>query len=448
MDILEPIIYSDVRSLLLILDDSLLTTSKSIKMNSKLLALVVLVFPLFMYSQSPTVSSTTYSFESQIQNWQNEHLVPAVGVGIIENGEIKLSKVYFANTEDTKNTQDFVFTIASLTKPFFATAALKLINANLLKLDEPLHVYNVREDIGDTKRHRMLTARHILSHQTGFPNWSNMTPSKKLTFYFDPGERHTYSGEGYEYLREVLDRKLKSNINTYCDSLLYSPLQMKNSRIESAAGGMQTTIQDYTRFCQHVLQGAGLSNELFQEMVTPQISVKEGLDFGIGWELATDLTNGAYAIMHSGSEPGYKTFAVLYPKSKSGVIVFTTGDNGNFIYENIIRSHSSLGGEVFDRVYKKYTPKQVIQKSIQQLKVHEGKYEISKGFVVEVFLKDNQLKGKIPGNPIVTLYPQSNDEFVIDETLSFKFLPKNTEKSKELHIYNFGIDSYVGKRID
>ena len=416
-------------------------------MNRIFFILALLTLPLLIYSQNAKPPSSLYSFENQILDWQKKHEVPTVGVGIIENGEITLSKVYFMTKNNPNNTQDFVFTIASLTKPLFATAVLKLINSNALDLDEPLYKYKAREDIGDSKRHRMLTARHILSHQTGFPNWSSATPSKKLTFYFDPGERHTYSGEGYEYLREVLDRKLKSNINTYCDSLLFGPLGMKNSKIESAAGGMQTTIADYSRFCQHVLQGAGLSNRLFQEMVTPQTHVKEGLDYGIGWELATNLANGEYAIIHSGSEPGFKTFAVLFPKSKNGVIVFTTGDNGNFIYENIIRSYSSLGAEVFDRVYKKYIPKQIVQKTMQELRQHEGKYEIMPGFIVDVFIENDQLKGKIPGNPIFTLYAQSNGHYALDQSMSFKFISGKDSTTSELHVYQFGINSYLGKKL-
>jgi hypothetical protein len=42
----------------------------------------------------------------------------------------------------------------------------------------------------------------------------------------------------------------------------------------NAAGGLLTTIEDYCKFAVDVLRGAGLSKQLFNEMIRPQVNIK------------------------------------------------------------------------------------------------------------------------------------------------------------------------------
>ncbi|MEO1171683.1 MAG: hypothetical protein AAFX94_06485 [Myxococcota bacterium] len=42
-----------------------------------------------------------------------------------------------------------------------------------------------------------MTARHVLTHSSGLPNWRYLTEDKKLTFLHPPGQRFEYSGEGF-----------------------------------------------------------------------------------------------------------------------------------------------------------------------------------------------------------------------------------------------------------
>ena len=56
---------------------------------------------------------------------------------------------------------------------------------------------------------RTVTARHILSHSSGFPNWRSGVASKpapELVPAFSPGTRFQYSGEAFFYLQRVLER--------------------------------------------------------------------------------------------------------------------------------------------------------------------------------------------------------------------------------------------------
>ena len=51
-----------------------------------------------------------------------------------------------------------------------------------------------------------MTARHVLTHRTGFPNWRSMNEDGKLNLRFAPGTAYNYSGEGFEYLKMVVEK--------------------------------------------------------------------------------------------------------------------------------------------------------------------------------------------------------------------------------------------------
>ena len=72
-----------------------------------------------------------------------------------------------------------------------------------LDLDRPLYKYYPYPDIAHDERYKQITARMVLSHQAGFPNWRE-DDGGQLKIHFEPGTDYRYSGEGYQYLALVL----------------------------------------------------------------------------------------------------------------------------------------------------------------------------------------------------------------------------------------------------
>jgi CubicO group peptidase (beta-lactamase class C family) len=101
-------------------------------------------------------------------------------------------------------TASTIFEAASLSKPVFAYAVLRLVAHGTLDLDRPLDSYLPSPyPIGDP-RASAITARHVLSHTSGLPNWRHAA-SESLSLAFAPGTQYLYSGEGYYFLQTVVE---------------------------------------------------------------------------------------------------------------------------------------------------------------------------------------------------------------------------------------------------
>jgi len=77
----------------------------------------------------------------------------------------------------------------------FGLLTLKLINNGDWSLDAPIYQYWIDPEVKNDYRRKILTTRHILSHQTGFPNWKwiDEGSQNKFTFHFDLGTRYNGS---------------------------------------------------------------------------------------------------------------------------------------------------------------------------------------------------------------------------------------------------------------
>jgi CubicO group peptidase (beta-lactamase class C family) len=334
-------------------------------------AAVVFLLALSLDAAPPAVAQVNQpaaaAADGQIQKLLAENKIPALGLGVIENGKLVRTKVFGELKKGKAAPVNTIFNVASLTKPVVAMLALKLASAGKLSLDEPLAKYWIDPDIKTDARHKKLTARPVLSHQTGFANWRWLNESKKLEFAFEPGTKYQYSGEGFEYLRKALENKFKKPLEKLADELIFKPLEMRDTRFvwdanvsearfavghdkegnaykiskgtqANAADDLLTTVEDYGKFLVSVMNGDGLSKEIFNEMIRHQVKTKENKYFGLGWEIY-DLGAGEYALSHGGSDEGVKTLVFLLPKSRQGLIIFTNGDNGTNVYLTLINEY-------------------------------------------------------------------------------------------------------------
>ena len=139
--------------------------------------------------------------------------VPGLSLAIINDGKVVYHTVKgYANVGEKRLVNDkTIFEGASLSKPLFAYTIMFLVEEGKLDLDKPLHEYLDYHYHGIDKadeRYKQITARMVLSHTTGFPNWR---PDYDLIIHFDPGTNFGYSGEGYIFLERVIQSILNTD---------------------------------------------------------------------------------------------------------------------------------------------------------------------------------------------------------------------------------------------
>lgn len=432
--------------------------------------LLLFVFQILLINSSVQAQlKTNVDFEQKIPLLMAENNVPAVGIGIIEGGEITYIKVFGELKEGISAPDNTIFNVASITKPFVAMLTLKLVESGEWDLDEPLFYYWIDPDITNNPYHKILTTRHILTHQSGFLNWRKQHPSKKLTFEFEPGIGYQYSGEGFVYLAHALEKKFNKSLVELADSILFNPLGMKDSRLYwdknmdesrfaywhnsegnlhkpstsrdrdiNAASSMLTTVEDFCKFEIDVINGAGLSPNLYKDM----IKVCEPDERGLGWGVLNPLPNGEYVLHHDGSDIGVQTFSAIWPESKRAIVVFTNGDNGMLIWRKVLIESLDEGKDITNSFFGTKTH-EIINLPDSVLQQYTGQFKDNYGRVFTFIKEDKALIFSGTGVPTLKLYPQTEHVFFPKE---FEFQFQFVTSDSLVIVANGKIDS-ISKRI-
>lgn len=178
-------------------------------------------------SDAGALSAAFLSRLPKLMEWAN---VPGLAVAILKNGKPTWSRGFGVKKagENVPVTTDTLFGAASLSKPVFSYAILRMRDDKLIDLDRPLWNYLPNEDLPAGDQAKAITARHVLSHSTGLQNW-RFNRDQKLEFAFKPGERFQYSGEGFYYLQRVLEKITGQAFEQYMQERVLKPLGMPNS---------------------------------------------------------------------------------------------------------------------------------------------------------------------------------------------------------------------------
>ncbi len=316
--------------------------------------------------------------EKSIPQLMKDGEVPGLSIAVIKDAKVIWQQSFgVANSATNQPVNDnTIFEAASLSKPVFAYGVLKLVEKDKLDLDTPLVKYLPKPYLENDERAGLITARMVLSHTTGFPNWAMGQPLKTQ---FNPGERFSYSGEGFVYLQKVVEHLTGQPLDAVMRKEVFEPLGMTSSsfvwmdKYETlkatghdsagtakslrkysqaiAAGSLHTTTADYAKFVIAMMKGTGLKKETFKQMLNHQTKVDEGCSnclakkptgkfsnsifWGLGWGL--QQTENGKAFWHWGDNNGdTHCFVIASEKQKSGVLIFTDSANGHSIIPEIV----------------------------------------------------------------------------------------------------------------
>jgi CubicO group peptidase (beta-lactamase class C family) len=153
--------------------------------------------------------------------------VPGLAMAVVDSGRVWTRGFGQAVEEERQSVSNQTeFEAASLGKPVFAYAVLRLVDARILDLDRPLFDYLPTPEANNVRMKRV-TPRHVLSHTTGLPNWRPQPGPLEPTS--DPGKTFTYSGEAYFYLQRVVETVTGKPFARVMREQVLDPLGMKET---------------------------------------------------------------------------------------------------------------------------------------------------------------------------------------------------------------------------
>ena len=324
-------------------------------------------------------ASRAHAVPGVLKNGDLDRLVPQLmeaadipGMSVVMLRNKRVSYVGNFGTADRSTGQpvdaDTTFFAASLSKPLFAYAVLRLAQRGVIELDRPLCEYLPNPRLEHDRRYRAITARMVLSHTSGLPNWAEGGP---IELSFEPGSDWEYSGEGYVYLQKVVEKLTGTDLNGFMDREVFTPLGMEDSAFYSVdelhsrmatghnllghptkkprptrnsmnpAGTLITTAADYARFIEAFLAHDGMDAKLASNMSTAQarpsgffggenrLPVYWGLGFGI------ESGSAGNTLWQWGDNLDYRNFVMVNPQQGSGIVILSNSENGMSVARRI-----------------------------------------------------------------------------------------------------------------
>lgn len=312
--------------------------------------------------------------ETFLQSKMDSLSISGLSFALINDGEITHHKTLgFADVESNNPvTNNTIFEGASLSKSVFAFFVMTFVEEGKLNLDKPLYEYLPYPDIANDERYKKITARMVLSHRSGFPNWRSDEMDGRLKIYFEPGTDYKYSGEGYQYLAKVLreiedtdweglesifQQKIAEPLNLEHTVFLQTSFTKEHKAIPydengrrvmppmdnrefGAAYSIHTEPLDFSKWMIAVMNKELLTEESYEELFkrhskVPNDSPDVYYTLGLMTPEIPETDTNIY--MHYGNNEGFTCMYLLDIEKDWGFVVFTNSEAGQ-----------DLGNEIAD----------------------------------------------------------------------------------------------------
>lgn len=321
------------------------------------------------------------AIESFVKEEMAAQRIPGLALGIVKDDRIAYIRG-FGKADDSGRpvTPQTPFIIGSLSKSFTALAIMQLVEAGKVELDAPVQRYLPWFRVADEDASAEITVRHLLNQTSGLSTKTGRSyqgngdtsdaalekavrklRSAELTAAV--GEKHQYSTINYSVLGLIVQTVAGRSYESYVQTQIFDPLQMRGSFTSEAAAKQQglatgyhysfgrpraaalpynrglvpagyliSSAKDMTHYLLAQLNGgrygtasvlspAGV-RELHEAAVpTPNADTS----YGMGWFVGP--INEIPAIHHQGETFNFHANAVLVPESRTGVIVLINAEN-------------------------------------------------------------------------------------------------------------------------
>lgn len=327
---------------------------------------------------APLSASARTALRAEITRLLDSTGVASVSVAVARDGVVLWEEGFgYADLErHVAATPATLYSLASISKPFTATAVMQLVEQGRVQLDRPVDDYlggirlaGLAGDRGDA------TVRRVLSHTAGLPLHyrffyasDSTTPDVPRTIerygriVFPPGEVYSYSNLGFGILGELVARVSGTTYETYMRDHVFLPLGLTTTTVGTGAGLANSAVRydaqrrpipyydfdhrgasavfssahELVRFGSFHLKTlprgpasrgravlADSTIDRMQRVATPGDSLN---GYGLGWAIDDDL--GVRRVRHTGGMPGVATVLSLYPAAGVAIVVLSNQSSG------------------------------------------------------------------------------------------------------------------------
>jgi CubicO group peptidase (beta-lactamase class C family) len=310
--------------------------------------------------------------DAAIRQTMNRFSIPGLAVGVVRHGRVEVMRGYgiASINRSERVTSCTLFHVASVTKLFTATAAVRLASEGRIGLDRPAATYLPQLRSGSPELGR-ITVRQLLQHRSGIDDvfdygWLEHTSDRlALTRLVDsvardtkpqmPGVAYSYSNVGYDLIGAVIQSVASVDFESYVSSAVLRRAGMRSStllglepslgwadpfvldstysvatspvypynRAHAPSSTLVSNVADLVRWVLAVVDPRGEQRTILprtglREMMTP--SKEAGPDsFGLGWFVTNE--RGIRLAYHSGGDLGFSSFLIVAPDLRTGVVV-------------------------------------------------------------------------------------------------------------------------------
>jgi len=329
-------------------------------------------------SPSDAASDLTHRIDSYLSSAVEVLSLPGLAAAVADTDTILYSGAFGVRSLENGDPlgPENLFHMASVSKPFVATAIVQLVEQGKIDLDAPVTEYLPYFRLADD-RYRGITIRSMLDHSSGMPDVDNYEWDKPQfdegaaeryvrslaseEMIFAPGEDARYSNMAFDTLGDVIAKVSGMSFDDYMKTRVLDPLEMTDSNFLYAEtsealrttphvwnmGPVVSAVYPYNRRhapsstlnssvleMAHWIQanlGRGerngtriLNAESYDLLWTPSSQFSETVSVGLSWFLGE--YGGRRLISHGGGDTGYVSYILLVPEEGIGVVLASNYD--------------------------------------------------------------------------------------------------------------------------
>jgi CubicO group peptidase (beta-lactamase class C family) len=307
-----------------------------------------------------------------VRHMMEKQKIVGLSLAVMKNEQLVANKGYgLANVElNVPVTSETVIRLGSVSKQFFTTAIMKLMEEGKLNIEDSVHKFFPDAP----EAWRPIKIKNLMSHTSGLqregPAYDNfkiqpdieiIKSAYSLPLVFKTGEKYQYCNLAYFMLAEIIKQASGISWQDYIHDKLFLPAGMINSYMTDfyviipnradgymhnhdtlvnatamyairPSGGFLSTSSDMIKWERAVREEKIiLKKENWEKLWQPFIKTSSLADskehYGFGWTI--DEYRGHKLIVHGGSNIGFRSVYARFVNDGISIIILTNTDEAN-----------------------------------------------------------------------------------------------------------------------